>query len=142
ATFNSFDFGLSSLAGGTNWLLGSSWNPPLLRLVLPLGISFFTFEFIHYLVDISRGAVAVHSFSKFHVFAAFFPTQIAGPIKRFQQFVPSLVSLGRFDGALAMDGLGLIGRGLAKKVILADRLAPWANRGFSAAADGAIGTAD
>src|SRR5438874_2260115 len=142
AIFKYFDFGLSSLAGGTNWLLGSSWNPPLLRLVLPLGISFFTFEFIHYLVDISRGAVAVHSFSKFHVFAAFFPTQIAGPIKRFQDFVPSLVTLGRFDPALAREGLWLIGRGLGKKVLLADRLAPIATAGFSTASGGAMGTGE
>jgi len=142
AIFKYFDFGLSSLAGGTNWLLGSSWNPPLLRLVLPLGISFFTFEFIHYLVDISRGAVAVHSFSKFHVFAAFFPTQIAGPIKRFQDFVPSLSSLGRFDPELAGAGLWLIGRGLMKKVFLGDRMMVWVNDGFRAAGDGAIGTTD
>jgi D-alanyl-lipoteichoic acid acyltransferase DltB (MBOAT superfamily) len=84
----------------------------------------------------------VHSFSKFHVFAAFFPTQIAGPIKRFQQFVPALASIGRFDTVLAKEGLWLIGRGLVKKVLLADRLGPWANQGFAAAGGGAIGTLD
>jgi len=140
--FKYFDFALASFTAGLRFALGLELDPPLLRLVLPLGISFFTFEFIHYLIDIYRGSLPVHSFSKFHVFAAFFPTQIAGPIKRFQQFVPSLVSLGHFDSAFAMEGLGLIGRGLAKKVILADRLAPWANRGFSAATDGSIGTSD
>jgi len=140
--FKYFDFALRSFAAGTRALLGVELDPPLLQLVLPLGISFFTFEFIHYLVDIYRGDVPVHSFSKFHVFAAFFPTQIAGPIKRFQQFVPSLATVAHFDVALAREGLGLIGRGLAKKVLLADRLAPWANRGFSAATDGSIGTGD
>jgi alginate O-acetyltransferase complex protein AlgI len=116
----------------------TQWEPPFLELVLPLGISFFTFEFIHYLVDISRGHVPVHSFSKFHVFAAFFPTQIAGPIKRFQQFVPALTTLSRFDAELAKDGLRLIGLGLGKKVLLADKLAPIANAGFAAGASGAI----
>ncbi len=140
--FKYFDFALSSFATGAHMLLGAELDPPLLKLVLPLGISFFTFEFVHYLVDIYRGDVPVHSFSKFHVFAAFFPTQIAGPIKRFQQFVPSLAAVGRFDVALAREGLWLIGRGLAKKVLLADRLAPWANRGFGAAADGSIGMGD
>ena len=140
--FKYLDFGVASFASAANALIGAQLHPTLLHLVLPLGISFFTFEFIHYLVDIYRGDVPVHSFTRFHVFAAFFPTQIAGPIKRFQQFVPSLASLGRFDSALAREGLWLIGRGLMKKVLLADRLAPWVSQGFSAAADGAIGTPD
>jgi alginate O-acetyltransferase complex protein AlgI len=142
ALFKYADFAFTSVTSGANALLGMQLDPPLLSLVLPLGISFFTFEFIHYLVDIYRGDVPVHSFSKFHVFAAFFPTQIAGPIKRFQQFVPSLGTLGHFDAALARDGLWLIGRGLAKKVLLADRLASWANQGFAVASGGAIATSD
>jgi alginate O-acetyltransferase complex protein AlgI len=140
--FKYFDFFIGSFAGTANTVLGTELHPTLLGLVLPLGISFFTFEFIHYLVDIYRGDVPVHSFTKFHVFSAFFPTQIAGPIKRFQQFVPSLASLGQFDSALAKEGLWLIGRGLTKKVLLGDRIAPWVNDGVRAAADGAIGTSD
>jgi D-alanyl-lipoteichoic acid acyltransferase DltB (MBOAT superfamily) len=140
--FKYFDFFVGSLAGAANAVLGADAHPTLLGLVLPLGISFFTFEFIHYLVDIYRGDVPVHSFTKFHVFSAFFPTQIAGPIKRFQQFVPSLAALGRFDTELAREGLWLVGRGLFKKVLLGDRIAPWVNDGFRAASDGAIGTAD
>jgi alginate O-acetyltransferase complex protein AlgI len=140
--FKYLDFGIASVAAGANLALGTQWDPALLRIVLPLGISFFTFEFIHYLVDIYRGDVPVHSFSRFHVFAAFFPTQIAGPIKRFQQFIPSLDRLGRFDPALAREGLWLIGLGLTKKVLLADRLAIWANRGFGSAAAGTIGTGE
>ena len=140
--FKYLDFGLSSLSSGTNLVFGTQWHPTLLHLVLPLGISFFTFEFIHYLVDIHRGDVPVHSFTRFHVFAAFFPTQIAGPIKRFQQFVPSFASVARFDGELAREGLWLIGRGLVKKVLLGDRMAVWVNDGFRAASDGAIGTSD
>jgi alginate O-acetyltransferase complex protein AlgI len=140
--FKYFDFFVGSVAGAANGLLGIKLDPVVLGLVLPLGISFFTFEFIHYLVDIYRGDVPVHSFTKFHVFSAFFPTQIAGPIKRFQQFVPSLTSLERFDADLAREGLWLIGRGLTKKVLIGDRLAPWVNEGVRAAADGAIGTTD
>jgi alginate O-acetyltransferase complex protein AlgI len=140
--FKYFDFFIGSVAGTANAVLGTELHPTLLGLVLPLGISFFTFEFIHYLVDIYRGDVPVHSFTKFHVFSAFFPTQIAGPIKRFQQFVPSLASLGHFDVPLAKEGLWLIGRGLVKKVLLGDRIAPWVNEGVRAATDGAIGTTD
>jgi alginate O-acetyltransferase complex protein AlgI len=140
AQFKYWNFAADSAAWAFNSATGQGWQAPFLSLVLPLGISFFTFEFIHYLVDIYRGHVPVHSFSKFHVFAAFFPTQIAGPIKRFQQFVPALGSLDRFDAPLAVDGLRLIALGLAKKVLLADKLAPIANAGF--AATGQIGTAD
>jgi alginate O-acetyltransferase complex protein AlgI len=140
--FKYYDFFLTSAVGAANALFRADLQPHLLALVLPLGISFFTFEFIHYLVDIYHGEVPVHSFTKFHVFAAFFPTQIAGPIKRFQQFVPALAALGHFDADLAKDGLWLIGRGLVKKVLLGDRLAPWVNDGVRAAADGAIGTND
>ena len=139
--FKYYDFFIGSVAGAAN-AVGAEFHPTFLALVLPLGISFFTFEFIHYLVDIYRGDLPVHSFTKFHVFSAFFPTQIAGPIKRFQQFVPSLASLGHFDTALAREGLWLIGRGLVKKVLIGDRLAPWVNEGVRAASDGAIGTTD
>ena len=140
--FKYYDFFLTSVTAAANAALGADLQPPLLTLVLPLGISFFTFEFIHYLVDIYHGDLAVHSFTRFHVFAAFFPTQIAGPIKRFQQFVPSLASIGHFDAVLAREGLWLIGRGLAKKVLLGDRLAPWVMDGVRAASGGAIGTTD
>jgi alginate O-acetyltransferase complex protein AlgI len=140
--FKYFDFFVGSFADTANAAFGAQLDPPLLDWVLPLGISFFTFEFIHYLVDIYRGDLPVHSFTKFHVFSAFFPTQIAGPIKRFQQFVPSLASIGHFDAELAREGLWLIGRGLIKKVLLGDRIAPWVNEGVRAASDGAIGTTD
>ena len=132
ALFKYWNFAAGSASRAFGAAAGIDWQAPFLELVLPLGISFFTFEFIHYLVDIYRGHLPVHSFSKFHVFAAFFPTQIAGPIKRFQDFVPALGRLDRFDAGLAKDGLRLIALGLAKKVLLADKLAPIANAGFEA----------
>nr|MBA2450528.1 MBOAT family protein [Chloroflexota bacterium] len=140
--FKYWDFAAESTTRIVESATGTGWDPIFLELVLPLGISFFTFEFIHYLVDIYRGSVPVHSFSKFHVFAAFFPTQIAGPIKRFQQFVPALTGLDRFDPELAKDGLRLIGIGLVKKVLLADKLAPIADAGFAAGAAGEIGSGE
>ncbi len=130
--FKYWNFAAESASVAVGSATGAAWDPPFLELVLPLGISFFTFEFIHYLVDIHRGSVPVHSFSKFHVFAAFFPTQIAGPIKRFQQFVPELAGTKRFDPELAKDGLRLIALGLMKKVLIADKLAPIADAGFEA----------
>ena len=137
--FKYWNFAAESASVAVGAATDAAWEPPFLDLVLPLGISFFTFEFIHYLVDVYRGSVPVHSFSKFHVFAAFFPTQIAGPIKRFQEFVPALAGTRRFDPELAKDGLRLIAIGLMKKVLLADKLAPIADAGFEA---GRIGSGE
>ncbi len=130
--FKYWNFFASSWTRLSQQLTASQSDPILVHVVLPLGISFFTFEFIHYLVDIYRGAMPVHNFSKFHVFVAFFPTQISGPIKRFQQFVPALSRLDRLDTALASEGLWLISLGLAKKIFLADKLSPIADAGFTA----------
>ncbi len=103
---------------------------PTLNILLPLGISFFTFEFIHYVVDVWRGSPPVRNFVQFALFAAFFPTQIAGPIKRYQAFVHQLQEYPRFDAQSAGEGVYLIVRGLFKKVVLADGLARIANSGF------------
>src|SRR5262249_30950018 len=59
-------------------------DTPLLNVFLPLGISFFVFEFVHYLVDVYKGSQPIKSFMEFTAFASFFPSQIAGPIKRYQ----------------------------------------------------------
>jgi alginate O-acetyltransferase complex protein AlgI len=138
--FKYWSFLFDTSAFALRFVLGADWEAPALGLLLPLGISFFTFEFVHYLVDVYRGCLPVHSFSKFHVFVAFFSTQIAGPIKRFQQFVPALDRLNRFNRPLARDGLRLIALGLGKKIMLADKLAPIADVGFQSAASGDLGT--
>ena len=70
---------------------GMAPHPMPFDIVLPLGISFFVFEFIHYVVDIYRGHKPIKSFAAFALFASFFPTQIAGPIKRFQDFIPQFL---------------------------------------------------
>src|SRR5262245_4918023 len=72
-------------------LLGPRFSDPLLlHILLPLGISFFAFEFIHYAVEVWRGHEPIRNPVDFALFAAFFPTQIAGPIKRFPDFVTQL----------------------------------------------------
>ncbi len=104
---------------------------PLRSLVLPLGISFFTFEFVHFLVDSYRGNVPRTSFSEFHVFSAFFPTQIAGPIKRFQDFLPQIGREERLTMPLIIEAMPLLVLGLFKKMALADNLATIADLGFA-----------
>lgn len=100
-------------------------------IILPLGISFFVFEFIHYLVDVYKGNPAVKSFLGFALFASFFPTQIAGPIKRYQDFVPQFLKHDRFSLKYIDEGVPLILLGLFKKVMIADNLSFFVQGGFS-----------
>lgn len=95
---------------------------PAMHIILPLGISFFVFEFIHYLVDIYKGSKSVRSWMEFSAFAAFFPSQIAGPIKRYQVFEENLRNPIPWSSALFMEGCTLILQGLFKKIAIADPL--------------------
>jgi alginate O-acetyltransferase complex protein AlgI len=92
---------------------------------IPLGISFFTFEFVHYLVDVQRGYPALRCIRDFAAFALFWPTMIAGPIKRYQAFIPALhEGLKRQSSMDVMHGLMRIAAGCAKKWA-ADNLTGW-----------------
>jgi alginate O-acetyltransferase complex protein AlgI len=106
-------------------------NEPALNILLPLGISFFTFEFIHYIVDVYRGSEPIKNFMHFALFGAFFPSQIAGPIKRFQDFMKQLAHQPVFSNAAFANGVALIFSGLFKKMVLADNIAPLVNMGFA-----------
>ncbi|MBX9690418.1 MAG: MBOAT family protein [Candidatus Obscuribacterales bacterium] len=118
-----------------------SYTPfSLPEIILPLGISFFVFEFIHYLVDVYKGDKAMRNFVHFSLFAAFFPSQIAGPIKRFQQFSKQIANPEKLDSERFFQGLSRILQGLFKKVALADNLALIANPAFQNSAS--LGTAD
>ncbi len=96
----------------------------IIHLILPLGLSFFTFEFIHYQVDVFRGHQPIRDPVRFALFPAFFPTQIAGPIKRYEDFDAQVQAHPKFDPRLALEGVELIALGLFKKVALADSLLP------------------
>ncbi len=100
-------------------------------IVLPLAISFFVFEFIHYICDIYRGSEPIKSFLSFALFASFFPTQIAGPIKRFQDFIPQFLNPAKFSMEHIDRGVPLILMGLFKKVLIADNLAFFVQGGYS-----------
>lgn len=112
-------------------LQSHSLSFPLQHILLPLGISFFVFEFIHYLTDIYKGGKPIANFVNFSLFASFFPSQIAGPIKRYQDFIKQLESPRYFSAPALERGLRLILQGLFKKVAIADNLAPIVSAGFS-----------
>ena len=89
-------------------------------LIHPLGISFFAFEFCHYLIDVSHGAIPVRNPLHFALFALFYPRLASGPIVRFQQIVPQLERLAPATHSDVTYGLCRISAGFAKKFILAD----------------------
>jgi alginate O-acetyltransferase complex protein AlgI len=109
--------------------LPARFQPP--QLQPPLAISFFTFEFVHYLIEIFRGSFAPGSLRDFMLFIMFFPTLVCGPIKRFQQFNPQEHIAQRFDAADFNYGLERILFGIAKKTLIADTLAPWCSPVFA-----------
>jgi len=120
--------------------LTPAWQSPALTVLLPLGISFFVFEFVHYLTDVYRGDKPIRCLPEFAAFAAFFPSQIAGPIKRYQDFIvklrsPQPLSIGIFNEAST-----LIIAGLFKKVAIADPIGSIVQVGF--ASSGTLATAD
>jgi D-alanyl-lipoteichoic acid acyltransferase DltB (MBOAT superfamily) len=113
-----------------NYVFGTSW--PLNHVTLPLGISFFTFQQIAFLVDSYRHETAEYSFVHYLLFVTFFPQLIAGPIVHHKEILPQLNSnwqkLVRYNNL--QRGLYIFGIGLFKKLILADTLAIWATDGF------------
>lgn len=123
------NFLLQNLFGGLGWI-GKQLeiaqlqvaHAPVLQIILPLGISFFVFEFIHYLVDVFKGSKSVKSWFEFSAFAAFFPSQIAGPIKRYQDFENNLRNPLPWSADLFFEASTLIMQGLFKKIVIADAL--------------------
>jgi D-alanyl-lipoteichoic acid acyltransferase DltB (MBOAT superfamily) len=121
--FKYFDFGVAEMSALLHSL---GFNPPeiALRLTLPIGISFFTFESMSYVIDVYRRELPPHeSYVEYLAFVAFFPHLVAGPIVRPRDLLPQLASRARFDPALGSRALLLIALGLVKKVAIGDYLA-------------------
>lgn len=113
------------LAGGLNQLLGHAGTTgpvPILRLFLPLGISFYTFQAAGYLVDVYRGAISAEkNLLKFALFISFFPQIVQGPISSFGQLAGQLTAPHRPEFVRFKLGLELILWGYFKKLVIADR---------------------
>jgi len=103
--------------------LGFSIPPLYHQLLLPVGISFYTFQTLSYTIDLYRGNIEQEkSFLKFAVFVSFFPQLVAGPIVRAKDFLPQLHKTITVDSIHIQNGLWLIFLGLFKKIIVADLL--------------------
>jgi alginate O-acetyltransferase complex protein AlgI len=108
------------------------------KVVLPLGISFFTFQQIAYLVDAYRGEAGDYNFIEYCLFVSFFPQLIAGPIVHHKELLPQFRDprIFHFQSQTFSVGLVMFFLGLAKKVLIADSVARYANPVFSAAQAG------
>lgn len=115
-----------------NRALGSDIS--LLHLVLPLGISFFTFTQIAYLVDVYRKQTREYDFLNYALFVSYFPHLLAGPILHHKEMIPQFSEMTHrvIRAENLARGLSLFAIGLFKKVIIADSLATYANAGFAA----------
>jgi D-alanyl-lipoteichoic acid acyltransferase DltB (MBOAT superfamily) len=117
--------------------------PPRLEIALPLGISFFTFHHVMYLVDLKAGRAPRYDLVRYALYIAFFPQVLAGPLVRWSEIMHQLDERPylRSDAAERFArGLMLLTVGLAKKVFLGDPLAEYVNPVFQAAAEGRVVT--
>lgn len=103
--------------------VGLKVNAATFNIVFPLGISFFTFRMISYVIEVHRGKIEpTRDFVAFATYVAFFPTLLAGPIDRPNDFIPQLKSKRSFNYELAVDGTRQIVWGIFKKMVIADNM--------------------
>lgn len=121
--FKYFNFFVDSFAEISS-LAGLQFNPGTMGILLPVGISFYTFQTMSYTIDLHRKDVKVErSLLKFAVFVSFFPQLVAGPIVRAREFLPQLQSDRVVEWDDLQQGMNLVFWGLILKVVMADNLA-------------------
>ncbi len=128
--FKYANFTISSL-GSSLGFLGIETLFPLLDITLPLGISFFTFQMMSYIVDTYRGNPPEESFWNFAAYVSFFPQLVAGPIVRPKTLLPQIKGKHVYDAEKAVRGIFLIAQGLIKKVVFADFLGGYVDKVFA-----------
>ncbi len=128
--FKYYNFFIESFAALFG-LVGISWHPLVLSVMLPVGISFFTFQALSYTLDIFFGRLKpTHSVVDFFTFIAFFPQLVAGPIERATNLLPQFERPRRLSSEAVLHGVALMVYGLFKKMVVADTLALYVDRAF------------
>lgn len=118
-----YNFGITNLSNIIG-KIGINFTPTILKLFLPLGISFYTFQLIGYIIDVFRGvAQAEKNIFKFALFASFFLQIMQGPINRYDTLAPQLYTGHEFDYKRVTFGMQRMVWGFFKKLVIADRLA-------------------
>ena len=128
--FKYFNFFADSTQAALSFF-GITMNPVFINIVLPVGISFYTFHGMSYVIDIYRGnAKPINNFVDYSLFVSFFPLLVAGPIERATHLLPQITANRKFNYTQSADGLRLILWGLFKKVVIADNCAVFVNQIF------------
>src|ERR1700676_1188942 len=130
-TFKYFNFFVDSFSATLETLGFHNIPMPLIRILLPPGISFYTFQEVAYIVDVYKGRLqTAKSFVEYGLFVSLFPHLIAGPIKRPGPLLPQVQRERSFDADRIFDGIMLIFSGLIRKCVVADNCAVLANAAF------------
>jgi D-alanyl-lipoteichoic acid acyltransferase DltB (MBOAT superfamily) len=125
--FKYYNFFAGSFADALSHV-GIKTNFWTLKVILPVGISFYTFHGLSYVIDIYKDRIKpVRNYIEYAVFVSFFPLLVAGPIERATHLLPQIQRPRQFDYARAVDGLKQILWGLFKKMVIADNCAEYAN---------------
>jgi alginate O-acetyltransferase complex protein AlgI len=133
--FKYYNFFAESFAA-TLASVGVEVNPWTLKVILPVGISFYTFHGLSYVIDIyKQRIVPERNFVEYSVFVSFFPLLVAGPIERATHLLPQIKKQRTFNYATMVDGMRQILWGLFKKIVIADKCAEYANMVFENSAD-------
>lgn len=112
--------------------IGVEMHASTLNIILPVGISFYTFQTLSYTIDVYRNKLKpTHNFINFAAFVAFFPQLVAGPIERATNLLPQFSIKRNFNTKRAMSGIHLIIWGMFKKIVIADSCATYVNAIFS-----------
>lgn len=133
--FKYFNFFTQSFADAFT-LLGQNIEPTRLQIILPVGISFYTFQTLSYTIDVyHRKLTPTKDAFAFFAFVSFFPQLVAGPIERASNLLPQFLEKRYFETQKAVDGLRQILWGLFKKMVIADNCAEYANHIFNNSSD-------
>ncbi len=125
--FKYFNFFSESLAAALSFL-GVPASPLVAKIILPIGLSFHTFQSLSYVIEVYRGhQKAIHSFEHYATYVMFFPQLVAGPIERPQNLLPQFVEGHKFAYEDVTAGLKRMAWGFFKKLVIADRLAIYVN---------------
>lgn len=136
--FNFFIDSWVNLMSSVGYHMESTWS---LQVILPVGISFYTFQTMSYSIDVYRNQLEpTKDFVSFAAFVAFFPQLVAGPIERASNLLPQILKPRTFASEQSIDGVRLIIWGLFKKVVIADSLAPMVDAIFKNYTDYTGGT--
>jgi alginate O-acetyltransferase complex protein AlgI len=129
--FKYYNFFLDNFVSAFSFF-GTEINGNSLNIILPVGISFYTFQTLSYTIDVYRGKLkATDNFIAFASFVSFFPQLVAGPIERASNLLPQFYKRRKFNYILAVDGVKQMVWGFFMKIVIADNCATYANQIFN-----------